>query len=359
MNNKEKTNRPTACIITGGLLEGIHAKTAHGLIRQSNRYTICGIIDDKSAGKEAGEILDGKNRGIPVYKDIEELVKHQGKAPEYAIIGMATKGGVLPTELYPTIRQVLKNKISVVNGLHQALGDIIEFSDLANQNGAQILDIRKPKLFKDLHFWTGKIKEVKSLKIAVLGTDCAVGKRTTSKFLEAGLNDIGIKAEMIYTGQTGWLQGGKYGFIFDATPNDFVSGEIEHAMYECWEAERPGVIILEGQSGLRNPSGPCGSEFILSGNIDGVILQHHPGRKYFKGMEEYPAPMISPESEIELIKLLGSKTLAVTLNSYNMTTEEIGKYQKELQEKIQIPVIRPLEDGVSSLIETIKTQINQ
>ena len=37
---------------------------------------------------------------------------------------------------------------------------------------------------------------------------------------------------MIYTGQTGWLQGGRFGFILDATPNDFVSGELEHAIVE-------------------------------------------------------------------------------------------------------------------------------
>ena len=37
---------------------------------------------------------------------------------------------------------------------------------------------------------------------------------------------------MIYTGQTGWLQGGEYGFIFDSTLNDFVSGELENAIRE-------------------------------------------------------------------------------------------------------------------------------
>ncbi|MEL7002987.1 MAG: DUF1611 domain-containing protein [Bacteroidota bacterium] len=356
-NPKEKNNKPMACIITGGLLDDIHAKTAHGLIRRSERYTICGIIDEKNAGQEAGEILDGRNRGIQVYESIKSLINEQGESPEFAIIGMATHGGVIHEELYPTIREVLENKISIVNGLHHSLSDIDEFASLAKQSSAQIIDIRKPKPFKELHFWTGKIKEVESLKLAVLGTDCAVGKRTTARFLESGLNDHNIKTQMIYTGQTGWLQGGKHGLIFDAIPNDFVSGEIEHAMYNCWQEDKPEVMILEGQSSLRNPSGPCGTEFLLSGNLDGIILQHHPGRSHFEGLEDYPATMITPESEIELIKLFGVETLAVTLNTADMNIDEVRTYQKGLQEKLAIPVICPLEDGILSLIEVVKQQL--
>ena len=90
-----------------------------------------------------------------------------------------------------------------------------------------------------------------------------------------------IKAEMIYTGQTGWLQGGEYGFIFDTTLNDFISGEIEHAVVTCWKEAKPDVIMIEGQSALRNPSGPCGSEFLVSGNARYTILVHAPKRVYF------------------------------------------------------------------------------
>ena len=40
--------------------------------------------------------------------------------------------------------------------------------------------MRKPPPRESLHAFTGKIEEVKSLKVAVLGTDSAVGKRTTA-----------------------------------------------------------------------------------------------------------------------------------------------------------------------------------
>ena len=87
----------------------------------------------------------------------------------------------------------------------------------------------------------------------------------------------GKQAEMIYTGQTGWMQGSPYGFIFDSTVNDFIGGELEKAVLTCAREAKPDYILLEGQSALRNPSGPCGSEYLLSANAKGVILQHAPG----------------------------------------------------------------------------------
>ncbi len=75
--------------------------------------------------------------------------------------------------------------------------------------------------------------KVKCPKIAVLGTDCALGKRTTTRFLVEAMRKAGFKAEMIYTGQTGWMQGAKYGFIFDSTLNDFISGEMNTPLFNA------------------------------------------------------------------------------------------------------------------------------
>ncbi len=346
----------TACIITGGLLHTINAKTAHGLIRQSDRFKILGVIDEISTGQDAGELLDGIHRDIPVYDSIFSLIQNTDK-PQFALIGMATKGGVLPEELYSTIEECLKMGIGIINGLHEALGDIKEFSSIAELNDATIYDIRKPKPFKELHFWTGKIKEVKSLKIGLLGTDCALGKRTSSKLLVNELREANINSHMVYTGQTGWLQGGKYGFIFDATPNDFISGELEHAVYECWENENPEVIILEGQSSLRNPSGPCGSELIISCELDAVVLQHAPGRKYFKGLDDYGKEIPSVSNELKLLEMYGVKTMAIALNTMGLTTEQALEAKDAIADETGLPVILPLDEGMSKIVEIIKQRL--
>ena len=340
----------SAVLITGGLLDTNNAKTAHGLLRVSRRFQIIGVIDEKFNGQDAGQIVLGKANGVPVSGNIEQFIASNGK-PKYAIIGMATKGGILPKELYASVKDILSRGVELINGLHEPINEIEELKAAAIAGDSTIHDIRKSKQFKDLHFWEGKVKDITAIKIAVLGTDCALGKRTTSRMLEDALNAKGHKAEMIYTGQTGWMQGASYGLLFDATPNDFISGEIEHALYECWKNESPEVMIMEGQSGLRNPSGPCGSEFIVSGAADGVILQHSPVRKKFKGLDNYPANIPDLMDEVALIETLGSKVVAITINQADMTPEDIDQFKKNT--KIPLPVVFPFEDDLDPIVDAI------
>ncbi len=344
----------TACIITGDLYDTLNAKTAHGLVRDSQRFEILGLIDTVSAGKDAGELLDGRNRNIPIEATLEHLLEKCGRTPEYAIIGMATKGGFLPESLYPIIEEVLGRGIDVINGLHQPLSEIQIFQQLSEKNNVHIYDIRKSKSFRELHFWKGKTKDIPALKIAVLGTDCGLGKRTTAKLLTNALNAAGIKTGMIYTGQTGWMQGIQHGFIFDATPNDFIPGELEHAIVSCYEDLKPEVILMEGQASLRNPGGPCGSEFIISATADAVILQHHPTRTHFMHLENYPAFIPDPADEIKLIEHLGAPTWAVTLNTRGLSPEEIVENKARIASGLDIPVVCPIEDGLDDIVELIK-----
>jgi uncharacterized NAD-dependent epimerase/dehydratase family protein len=349
--------KSNAIVITGGYLDTGNAKTAHGLIRGTDRFNIVGIIDQKHPGKDAGEVLDGRKRNIPVYESLQQFIDTGKEKATYCIIGVATKGGVIPEALRVMLKEALHAGFNLVNGLHEYLSDIPELADLARQKGLEIIDVRKPKKFKDLHFWTGKIKEVKCPKIAVLGTDCALGKRTTTRFLVEAMRQAGYKAEMIYTGQTGWMQGAKYGFVFDSTLNDFISGEMEHAIHTCYQEAKPDIIFIEGQSSLRNPSGPAGAEWIVSADADAVVLQHNPARKQYKDMEYYPAYIAAPKDEIALIKIYGAPTVALTLNTAKMKEEEARQYAKTYEQELGIPVVLPLEDGVERLVPVFEKLI--
>lgn len=342
-----------AIVLTNGLLMKIYAKTAHGLIRGTERFEIIGVVDcEETAGKDAGELLDGRKRDIPVFSDLETALTELPTI-NFLIIGVATMGGVLPSDMYEIIRKAIQNKISIVNGLHEYLSEKEEIVSLANANKVELIDIRKPKSRKDLHFWTGEIWTVKAPVIAVLGMDCAMGKRTTARMVRDACQKVGINTQMIYTGQTGWLQGGKYGFIFDSTLNDFVSGEIEHAIVSCWKETKADFILLEGQSSLRNPSGPCGFEFLISGNAKHVILVHAPKRQYFDN-EEYFGEIPSVSSEIDIISRLGSKVIALALNTQGCSIEESKFYQEHYQNLLNIPVLLPMEEGVEEIISTLK-----
>ena len=343
-----------AIIITNDYLATSDAKTAHGLIRGSERFNIVGVIDPMHAGQDAGEVLDGTFRGIPVVASIKTLAETIHANATHCIIGVALHGGRLPEDWRPMVLEALGNKMTIVNGLHQPLGDDPFFRETADRNGAAIIDIRKPGTFDQLPFWTGDIFNVKASTLAVLGMDCAIGKRTTCRFILDMCRANGIRTEMIYTGQTGWMQGYPYGFILDATPNDFIPGEIEKAIVTCDREVSPELILLEGQSSLRNPFGPCGSEFLISGNVKGVILQHVPFRNCFEDLEELDCRLPTVEGEIKLIEMYGAKTLAVALNGDGGNPEQRIAYQKKLADKLQIPVISPLEEGVEPLLDNIR-----
>ncbi|NBB30023.1 DUF1611 domain-containing protein [Cellulophaga sp. BC115SP] len=341
-----------AIVLTNGLLETNDAKTAHGLIRGTERFEIVGVIDTpKLSGQDAGEVLDGKHRNIPVFGSLEEAIE-QLLEINYLIIGVATVGGVLPPAMVGIVEKALGAGISVVNGLHEYLTDNPVFVKLAEEKNLELIDIRKPKKRQDLHFWTGEINQVDVPIVAVMGMDCALGKRTTARLLRQCAEQKGISAEMIYTGQTGWLQGGKYGFVFDSTLNDFVSGELEHAIVTCWKEAKPAFILLEGQSALRNPSGPCGFEFIISGNAKKVVLVHAPKRKYYDN-DPHWGEIPSVSSEIELIQKLGAEVIALALNTEDCTEEEYLGFRDSYQKELEIPVILPLQDGVEEVLKLI------
>jgi uncharacterized NAD-dependent epimerase/dehydratase family protein len=346
--------RKTAIVLAEGYFKTPNGKTVHGLVRGSERFEVLAVIDSTCAGEDAGAALDGIRRDIPIVASIDEALALPAAAAEFAVIGCATHGGRLTTPLRALVLESVQKNLHIANGLHDAVSDDTEIAAIARAKNLEIIDLRKPKPKSELHFWHGDIRHVKAPRIAVLGTDCALGKRTTTRMLTQALNAAGISAEMIYTGQTGWMQGCRYGFVFDATLNDFVSGELEHALVSCDKEVGPDIMIIEGQSSLRNPSGPCGSEFLLSGGARGVVLQHAPGREFFEGYDEigYRIPPVS--EEIELIRLLGARTLALTIQGEGLSEDSLKQAQLELQRELGIPVVRPLQEGLDALVPVVR-----
>ncbi|MEM6320514.1 MAG: DUF1611 domain-containing protein [Bacteroidota bacterium] len=346
--------KSTAIVLTNGMLDTMNAKTCHGLLRGTERFDVQAVIDYKFAGQDAGEVMDGRTLGIPIFKDVKSYLASNVPIPQYYVVGVALEGGLLPDDFRGELLAAMEHGISIVCGLHTLLSEDEEFVQKAKEYGVTLTDVRKPRKFHELSFWTGAIYQVKTPKIAVLGIDCAVGKRTTCRFLLETCRANGIKAEMIYTGQTGWMQGYKHGFIFDSTLNDFISGEIERAIVEADEQENPDLILIEGQSSLQNPSGPCGMEFLISGNVKGVILQHKPARKYFDDNPDW-GPLPSLSKEIQLIELFGAKVLAVTLNEGGMEANDLKKYQYAMEAELELPVVAPLTDGMERVLEVVKS----
>lgn len=343
----------TAVLFTVGALDRREAKTAHGLIRGSDRFQVLGVVDRAFAGRDAGEVLDGKTRNIPVFADLASARAAIGRPVEFAVVGVATPGGVVTPELRALAAEALQAGMSVVNGLHDAMSDMPELAALATRYGGRIVDVRKPKSRDALRFWSGAIARVRCPKVAILGTDCSIGKRTTARYLVEDARAAGVNAHMIYTGQTGWMQGGKYGFILDSTLNDFVSGELEHAIVSCYDNESPDLIVIEGQAALRNPSGPCGAEFLVSGRANAVVLQHHATRTHYHGYPEW-GEIFPLKDEIALVAAYGVPVVGVALNADELGEREARDQAAALEQGLGLPVVLPLYEGVGRVLDALR-----
>jgi len=339
----------TAILLCGTDYRTDSGKTAHGLVRGGERYRVVGVVDSGCGGQDAGVLLDGVPRGIPIFASLAGALAGLSVRPDFAVVGVATSGGRIPPALRETLAQAIDAGLSVVNGLHEQVAEDPALAAAARLRGVSITDVRRPRPLAELHFWTGAIRDVAAPRIAILGTDCAIGKRTTARLLTEACRSAGMRAEMVFTGQTGWLQGGRWGFVLDATPNDFVSGELEHAIVSCAREARPDVILLEGQSALRNPSGPCGSELLLSAGAKAVILQHAPARAEFEGMEGMGCPIPPLEDEIELIARYGARVIGIAVNTHGIPAIDRSGVRDSIESRLRIPAVCPLEDGPAGM----------
>jgi uncharacterized NAD-dependent epimerase/dehydratase family protein len=145
----------TAIVVCDGLFATAHAKTAHGLVRGTERYRILAVIDGPSAGRDAGEVLDGVRRGIPLYATIGDALRALPEKPDFCVVGVATSGGRVTAGLRALLFEAIEAKMSVVNGLHEFLSDDPEAVATAARRGVTIFDVRKTAPRTELHFWSG------------------------------------------------------------------------------------------------------------------------------------------------------------------------------------------------------------
>ncbi|PVB62889.1 DUF1611 domain-containing protein [Labrenzia sp. 011] len=342
----------TALVYCEGNFGKIDGKTANGLVRHSEKYEITSIIDSTQAGRDAGELLDGKANEIPVFASLDQALAGSSRKPDYFIYGMAPATGMLSPKERKIVLAALGHGMNVVNGLHEFLGDDPEFVAAGAAGNAMIIDVRKPRPKNDLRLFSGAIHDVTCPRIAVLGTDCAIGKRTTASILTRALIARGVRAVMVSTGQTGLMQGGRYGVALDAVPSQFCCGELEATIVDAWKGDDPDVIIVEGQGALSHPAF-CTSAFILRGSApQGVILQHAPHRENRCDFEHMKMP--EPKSEIDLIEAFSdTRVIGLTINHENMNDAEIGAAISAYEADLKIPVTDALARPDDRLVDMV------
>lgn len=333
-----------------GLMDG---KTADGLVRHSEKYQIVGVIDSFQAGRDAGEVLDGKPNGIMIFASLDDALRKLSPPPKYLIYGKAPLDGRIPREERSILLQAMEQGINLVCGLFEFLTDDPEFVEKAKACGVTLEDVRKPPALESLHVFSGRIDAVETPVVAVLGTDCACGKMTTTVLVNEALRKEGYRSVMVATGQTGLMLGAKYGTVLDAMPSQFVAGEVEHAVVTAWEKERPDIILIEGQSAVGHPAFLSSIGILKGAKPRAVILQHPPGRKYRCDFPNMPMPAV--QSEIETIEsFTDTEVIAITLSHENMTGPQIRQTIHQYERTLKLPVTDVLKFGCGKVIEALR-----
>ncbi len=344
--------KSTAIVYCDNQFGKMDGKITNGLVRHSEKYEIVGIIDSSKAGMDAGEYLDGIKNGIPIFHDLHEAIDKLVDLPECFIYGIAPLEAFLNTEQRDILFKALEKGMDIVNGLHEFFTEDEEFIQKAQKHGATIYDIRKPPAKKDLHLFSGRILKVDIPIITILGTDSAVGKRTTSILLTEALREEGLKVAFVATGQTGLIQGAKYGVAIDAIVEEFMTGEIENAVMEAYDNENPDIIIIEGQGALSHPAYLSSCAIIRGSMPSAIIVQHPPKRKNIGDFDYMPMPTL--KSEIELLEVFSkSKVIAITLNHEDMTDEELIRTIIDYELRYRLPTTDTLKYGCKKLVKRI------
>ena len=197
------------------------------------------------------------------------------------------------------------------------------------------LDARRPAARENLYTFNRWIDKITCPRIAVLGTDCAIGKRTTATIMTRALRESGINAMMIGTGQTGLIQ-----------------GELEAKIVEAFERESPDVIVVEEQEALSHPAYSTLSSILRGSRPHGVVLQHAPGRTHRCDFERMA--MISLASEIILIQAFANtRVIGLTINHENINEAEIGTAIVRYERELGIPVTDALRRPPERLVEMV------
>ena len=121
-----------------GFLHSDFGKMGLGIIRYLEN-PIVGVIDTENAGSNIN-IEYEIDRDIPIFSSLEEVLK---KGAEVLVLGIAPSGGKIPKDWLPIIKDAINKGISIINGLHDTLGDRFN-KKIKNRENQWIWDVRVP-----------------------------------------------------------------------------------------------------------------------------------------------------------------------------------------------------------------------
>ena len=320
-----------------------YGKTALGVLRY-RRSDVVAVLDSQRAGETAD--------GVPIVGTVAEALRFE---PTTALVGVATQGGRFPPAWIELLRQCIAAGIDIENGLHVFLADDSELRGLADANGVELRDLRRPPA--DLSTATGEVFDVPGTIVLTVGSDCAIGKMTVSLELDLEARRRGEKSIFVPTGQTGIAIAG-WGIAVDAVVADFIAGAAERLVVEG--GRRGGELLwVEGQGAILHPVYSGVTVGLYHGSAPHLlVLCHQAGVTEIEGAGGGPHP-IPPLSElVRLHEALAlprrrSRVVAVAVNTRSLDEEAARAAVAEAEVETGLPADDPVRFGAGRLVEAV------
>jgi uncharacterized NAD-dependent epimerase/dehydratase family protein len=340
-------------ILTEGQLGVFSSKTATSLIRFCPDETVC-VLDSKAAkaGKPLEEVI-GCGKGIPIVGSVKDGLKYK---PNQLLIGIAPVGGKLPAAWRRIILDAIGAGLHIVSGLHHVLGEDEEFAAAAKKKKVKINDVRLAPA--DISVAEDKLRDLKQRRVALVGSDCNLGKMVTAIEIDKGLRERGYDSEFVATGQTGIMIAGS-GIATDHVISDYVNGAAERL---CWERKNRQILIIEGQGSVYHPAYSGVTVGMLHGSMPhAIVYQHAPARTKISHYEKFP---IMPLKEgVQLVEALvrplqPARVVAIGLNTYGMEPGAAEEAARRIEDETGLPAQDPIRNGTSKLCAAIEKELN-
>ena len=268
------------------------------------------------------------------------------------VIGIASVGGKLPDAWLPDLEVAIAHCLDIVSGMHTRLTSFPSLVRLAAARGVRLLDVRHT----DTRFPAATGRRRSGMRVATVGTDCALGKKYTALALTRALQQRGLKATFRATGQTGIMIAGN-GIAIDAVVADFIAGAAETLSPDNapdhWD-------VIEGQGSLFHPAYAGVTLGLLHGSQpDAFVLCHDPSRKTIEYYPSFPLPTLADAvqqyRQSARITNAAVQCVGISINSSSMSDEEWHAYATRVSAELGLPVCDPMRGGVDRIADALTT----
>lgn len=319
-----------------------YGKMGMGSLRYLENEIVC-VIDSEYHGTNINN-HHSSLKSVPIVKNLDLAID---LGMEVLILGIAPSGGKIPSGWIPVIKNALSKKISIVNGLHDLLGQ--RFKKLIIDKNQWIWDVRVPKFEPQIA--TGKAANLDNTRLLMVGTDMACGKMTTALEIYSIARKKNINCGFLATGQIGITITGD-GIPLDAFKVDHACGAVEQKILENSDKD---LIVIEGQGSILHPGSTATLPLMRGSCPTHIILCHRAEKENLRYPENIKIPDLVKFIELNenIASVFGTfsdaKCIGISLNTSKLNDKEAKQIIKKIEKKTTLPVTDPIRYGVKKL----------